>query len=67
MKCPRCDAEMDRPVVLRAYLWADVDETPVGPWACDDCHWVDGVNESEQLSDARVEGKVGMAVKGEPA
>ena len=57
MRCPRCTEEMDRPTV-DVGVW----KIPCGPWACDNCHWIDGVD--EQLPDARTDG---LAMKGGPA
>ncbi len=43
MKCPRCSEECEQPTVD-----VGVGEVPVGPWACENCHWVEGVTAEEQ-------------------
>jgi len=48
MKCPRCGADMTQPTVD-----VGVGAVPVGPYGCDECHWIDGFPEAEQLPDAR--------------
>ena len=43
MKCPRCDSECEQPTVD-----IGVGEMPVGPMACEMCHWVENISEEEQ-------------------
>ena len=38
MKCPECGSDCDRAEVDIGVGW-----TPVGPWGCPECHWVEAV------------------------
>jgi hypothetical protein len=40
VKCPRCGEECEQ-----ATVDVGVGEVPVGPWGCENCHWVEGVCE----------------------
>ena len=42
MKCPRCSEECEQ-----ATVDIGVGEISVGPWGCENCHWVLGVPEEE--------------------